>query len=101
MDIADRNKNTEKQAGNVSSTVTILRPFGPSIAKVRMPNGMINRINEYLSIELCSAKKTIDMGPFLAANVTQEIRLDDSFVTKSGLLQFLAKTTESWIQLLC
>jgi hypothetical protein len=98
MNIVDRNKNTENPSDNISSTMTILRPFGPSIAKVRMPDGMVNRINEYLSKELCFAQKTTDMGPFLAANVTQEIRLDDSFVTKSGLLHFLAKSTESWIQ---
>ena len=98
MDSVEYNKNKEEQNDNGSSTMTILRPFGPSIAKVRMPNGMVNRINEYLSKEIRSAEKTVDMGPFLASNVSQEIRLDDSFVTKSGLLQFLAKSTESWIQ---
>ena len=98
MEGAEYNKNVEAKNDNCSSTMTILRPFGPSIAKVRMPSVMVNRINDYLSKELRSATNTVDMGPFLASNVTQEIRLDDSFVEKSGLLQFLAKSAENWIQ---
>ena len=98
MEGAGHNKNAELKNENCASTMTIMRPFGPSIAKVRMPSGMVNRINNYLSKELRSATNTVDMGPFLASNVTQEIRLDDSFVEKSGLLQFLAKSAESWIQ---
>ena len=98
MEGAEHNKNVEAKNDNCSSTMTILRPFGPSIAKVRMPSVMVNRINDYLSKELRSATNTVDMGPFLASNVTQEIRLDDSFVEKSGLLQFLAKSAENWIQ---
>ena len=98
MEGAEYNKNVEAKNDNCSSTMTILRPFGPSIAKVRMPSVMVNRINDYLSKELRSTTNTVDMGPFLASNVTQEIRLDDSFVEKSGLLQFLAKSAENWIQ---
>jgi len=98
MDSFEYKKNSEKKNANRSSTMTILRPFGPSIAKVKMPNKILSRINDYLSNEIISSTKSIDMGPFLASNVTQEIRLDDSFVKKSGLLQFLAKSTESWIQ---
>ena len=98
MEGAEHNKNVEAKNDNCSSTMTILRPFGPSIAKVRMPSVMVNRINDYLSKELRSATNTVDMGPLLASNVTQEIRLDDSFVEKSGLLQFLAKSAENWIQ---
>ena len=98
MEGAEHNKIVEAKNDNCSSTMTILRPFGPSIAKVRMPSVMVNRINDYLSKELRSATNTVDMGPFLASNVTQEIRLDDSFVEKSGLLQFLAKSAENWIQ---
>lgn len=98
MDSAEYKKNTDEQNDNFSSTMTILRPFGPSIAKVRMPKGLVKEVNGYLSKELSSATKSLDMGPFLASNVTQEIRLDENFITKSGLLQFLAKSTESWIQ---
>ena len=98
MEGVEHNKNVEAKNDNCSSTMTILRPFGPSIAKVKMPSVMVNRINDYLSKELRSATNTVDMGPFLASNVTQEIRLDDSFVEKSGLLQFLAKSAENWIQ---
>ena len=98
MEGVEHNKNVEAKNDNCSSTMTILRPFGPSIAKVKMPSVMVNRINDYLSKELRSATNTVDMGPLLASNVTQEIRLDDSFVEKSGLLQFLAKSAENWIQ---
>lgn len=98
MEGAEHNKNVEAKNDNCSSTMTILRPFGPSITKVRMPSVMVNRINDYLSKELRSATNTVDMGPFLASNVTQEIRLDDSCVEKSGLLQFRAKSAENWIQ---
>tara|TARA_B100000989_G_scaffold295718_1_gene277339 strand:+ start:90 stop:761 length:672 start_codon:yes stop_codon:yes gene_type:complete len=98
MEGAEHNKNVEAKNDNFSSTMTILRPFGPSIAKVRMPSVMVNRINDHLSKELRSATNKVDMGLFLASNVTQEIRLDDSFVEKSGLLQFLAKSAENWIQ---
>ena len=65
---------------------TIFKPFGPSILKVKMPEELVKKINEYTdkkSKEKIEGGK-IDAGHDLAGNVTQEIYLDQKFMEESG-----------------
>jgi len=72
-------------------TFEIFRPFGPPIFKTRIPDTMINKMNNY-SEEIIKDKdkgKQLSHGDSLAGNVTQEFSLDESFVKDSGWLNLL------------
>ena len=72
-------------------TFEIFRPFGPPIFKTRIPDTMINKLNNY-SEEIINDKdkgKHLSNGDYLAGNVTQEFSLEENFVKDSGWLNFL------------
>ena len=63
-------------------SLEIIKPFGPSIAKIIMPDEIISSMNQYVEqIIMDSAKsKDLDYGYHLAGNVQQEFRLDLEFM---------------------
>jgi len=80
--------------------IQILKPFGPSVAKLKMPTELINILNDYVEKIISDEKKTkqLDYGNQLAGNVKQEFRLEDEFLKSSGLLEFLGKSSASWLK---
>ena len=77
----------------------ILKPFGPSIAKVVMPKQIINEMNQYVD-DLSNDKvkmDKLDHGQYLAGNVRNEFRLDIDFMKKIKWAEFLAKSCEKWL----
>ena len=72
--------------------VQVLRPFGPPIFKVKIPNELIIKINDYSELVFNDKKKlkTLDHGDQLAGNVTQEFLLEENFARDSGWLKFLS-----------
>ena len=79
--------------------IKFLRPFGPSIAKVQLPNEIINTLNEYVDKIILDQEKSkkLDFGKYLAGNVKQEILIEESLVRSSGLLNFLGNSVQEWI----
>ena len=77
----------------------VLRPFGPSIAKLRMPEDLINKLNEYTEKILNDKNKQdeLNYGKKLAGNVKQEFFIEKDFVEKSGWGKFLAEGVREWI----
>ena len=78
---------------------TIFKPFGPSILKVKMPDDLIKKLNEYTdkkSKDTLEGSK-LDAGSDLAGNVTQEIYLDEKFMKESGFGKFLLGEVSNWI----
>ena len=69
--------------------INIINPFGPSIAKVKIPDKIRN--NEKLS-------EKFDAGKTLIGNVKQEIFLSKEIIEESGWLSFLANSTRAWIK---
>ena len=88
---------TSSETENTSAPLTIHRPFGPSIAKVQMPKHFIDLLNSHIDAEEQGARNTLNFGSYLAANVSQELRLKDEFVRDIGFLEFLAKSAQVWI----
>ena len=78
----------------------ILTPFGPSIAKVKIPEKIIKTINDHVDEVRASEKisKKVDAGKNLIGNVSQEIFLNPEIIKKSGWLTFLANATGAWIK---
>ena len=77
----------------------VTRPFGPTIAKVSMPESLVKELNNYVDKTLIDKKKTqeLDYGKMLAGNVQQEFLLDKEFTVFSGWESFLKENTEKWI----
>ena len=77
-----------------------IKTFGPSIVKAKIPEQLLNDLNEYVDkiIEDKEKAKKLDLGPKLAGDVTQEIQLEGEFAKKIGWLQFLANVTSEWIK---
>ena len=77
----------------------ILRPFGPSIVKLKIPTNIIDDMNKYVDEVVKSDKKSkkLDFGPNLAGNVQQEIFLEIEFMKKIRWAEFLANSCARWI----
>ncbi len=84
----------------VENKIQIFRPFGPSIAKVVLPQEIIDNLNNYVEKVIVDEKKSneLDNGKNLAGNVKQEFRLENDLTKTSGLLNFLANSVSNWIE---
>jgi len=78
----------------------LISPFGPCIAKVKIPEKIIKTLNDHVDEIRASEKKSkkFDAGKSLIGNVTQEINLSPEIVKESGWLTFLANSTRAWIK---
>ena len=76
----------------------ILKPFGPSIVKVTIPDQVIIEMNKFVDDLSKNEEKmsSLDHGRHLAGNVTQEFRLDVDFMKKIKWAEFLASNVSSW-----
>ena len=77
----------------------VLKPFGPSIAKIIIPSQIISSMNEYVEEIIIDQKKlqSLDHGKNLAGNVQQEFRLDIEFMKKNNWAEFLGKSCQKWL----
>ena len=78
----------------------ILKPFGPSILKAKIPDEIILKLNDYVDqiIDDNEKSKSLNYGTALAGDVTQEFKLEQKFAMDSGWANFLAKCTKQWIE---
>ena len=78
----------------------LIKPFGPSIMKVKMPEDIVNRLNDYIDKIISDKKKSIELnyGNNLAGDVTQEFKLEQNFIKEVGWLDFLAKSTFQYVK---
>tara|TARA_B100001175_G_scaffold230104_1_gene196703 strand:- start:43 stop:675 length:633 start_codon:yes stop_codon:yes gene_type:complete len=80
--------------------LNLISPFGPTIAKVKIPEKIIKYINDHVD-KIRNSKnlsKKFDAGKSLIGNVTQEINLSAEVIKESGWLNFLADATKAWIK---
>ena len=80
--------------------LNIINPFGPSIAKVKIPEKIIKSLNDYVDKIRNNEKlsKKFDAGKSLIGNVSQEINLSAEIIKESGWLTFLGNATKAWIK---
>ena len=86
---------------NTESHLKIIRPFGPSLAIVSIPDFLIKKINDFVDSEISNTKNIsteLDAGPDLVGQVSQEIKLPKEIID-DGLYEFLYKSTEAYIKL--
>ena len=78
----------------------VLSPFGPKIAIIKIPNNIINKINQEVDKILGDEKKLkkSDYSKKLVGQVKQEIKLDNKFV-KNNILKFLTINIKKYIKI--
>jgi len=78
----------------------LITPFGPSIAKVKIPEKILKTLNDHVDKTRASKKMSekFDAGKSLIGNVSQEILLSQEIIKESGWLTFLANATRAWIK---
>jgi len=79
----------------------ILKVFGPSILKVKIPEEIIKTLNNYIENIITDEEKSkkLNFGENLAGDVTQEFILENDIINSSGWSNFLAKAVYEWIKI--
>ena len=77
----------------------IIRPFGPVIAKIKIPSDLLEKLNNYTKdvISNNEKKKILVHSKQLAGNVTQEFIINGEFGFSSGWFEFLSKNIQEYI----
>ena len=80
------------------SNFEVLKPFGPSIVKIKMPNEMIEQINKYVDSVINDEQKIkkLDEGDKLIGKVQQEFLMEVEFMKKIKWANFLAANVSNW-----
>ena len=78
----------------------IIRRFGPSIFKIKMPQKTVDKLNNYVDSLIKDQKKSkkLNYGEHLVGDVTQEFLLEKKIITESGWLNFLSTCVLKWIK---
>ena len=77
----------------------LIKPFGPSILKARIPIKILTELNEHIDNLIKINNANTNFGKKLAGDVTEEFNLDKEFMTKCGWLEFLGKCVYEWVKL--
>ena len=79
--------------------IEILKPFGPSIVKLKLPEKIIQEMNNYTDDVIKDNEKLnkLNWGDQLVGNVHQEFRLNVEFMKKIRWAEFLAEACQEWV----
>ena len=77
----------------------VIKPFGPSIVKIKMPNQMIDEMNSYVDSIINDEEKSkkLDEGSRLIGKVKQEFLMEYDFMKKIKWADFLASSVSRWV----
>ena len=78
-----------------------IKHFGPSVFKVKIPQNIVQDLNDYVDKIILDNKKQkeLDYGNKLIGDVAQEFKLEKEIMEKSGWIDFLAQSASKWIEL--
>ncbi len=79
----------------------LIKNFGPSVFAVKIPKNIIIELNSYVDKIIDDKKESEkqNYGKELVGDVTQEIKIDQSAIQKTGWINFLITCTKKWIEL--
>ena len=79
----------------------ILKIFGPSILKVKIPDEILKSLNNYVDKIIIDENKlkNLNHGDNLAGDVTQEFVLENDIMQSSGWGNFLGKLVYEWVKI--
>ena len=78
----------------------VIKNFGPSVLKVKIPKKIVETINDYIDKIILDKKKaeSLNAGNNLVGDVTHEFNLEQKFMKASGWDIFLASCVNKWIE---
>ena len=81
--------------------IKIIRNFGPSVLKVKIPEKIVNHLNNYVdeTVKNKEKSKKQNAGTGLVGDVTQEIHIENKTIKESGFGDFLAMCASKWIEI--
>ena len=81
--------------------IQLIKIFGPSILKVRIPEMILNNLNIYIDKIITDKEKSkeLDIGDRLVGDVTQEFELEQKIMQETGWGQFLSNCVSKWIEI--
>ena len=79
----------------------VLKPFGPSIVKIKMPKKKIEEINEYVDkvIQDENKIKELNEGDKLIGKVQQEFLMEINFMKQIKWAEFFSSYVSSWAKM--
>ena len=79
----------------------VIRPFGPTYAHAKIPNNIIEALNNYIDkiVKDKNKRDTLNFGESLVGDVTEEFLLEKEIAEKSGWLNFLGVCIQKWIDM--
>ena len=83
-----------------SSDFKIIKRFGPSVLKVKIPKNIIETLNNHFDKIILdkSESKRLNHGEDLVGDVTQESKLEKEIMEKSGWIKFLGSNIDKWMK---
>jgi len=81
--------------------IQLIKIFGPSILKARIPETILNNLNIYIDKIITDKEKSkeLDIGDRLVGDVTQEFELEQKIMQETGWGQFLSNCVSKWIEI--
>ena len=81
--------------------IKVVRPFGPTYAHVKIPNRILDSLNDYIDnlIKDKNKKTRLNFGESLVGDVTEEFLIEKEIAKKSGWLNFLGTCIQKWIEI--
>lgn len=88
----------ESRTNNLS--ISMVKPFGPSIIKLSLPPAMVSAMNDYVDnlVKDAAKLKALDHGSHLAGNVSQEILLEAEFMKTINWVGFIGSVCNEWLK---
>ena len=79
----------------------LIQAFGPPVLRTKIPEEIVNKLNNYIDDIISNDTKSdkLDHGKNLVGDVTQEFKLEQSFISESGWLKFLGQSVQKWFKL--
>ena len=79
----------------------VIRPFGPTYAHAKIPNNIIEALNNYIDkiVKDKNKRDTLNFGESLVGDVSEEFLLEKEIAEKSGWLNFLGVCIQKWIDM--
>ena len=83
-----------------SAQVEVIRPFGPTIAKTKIPQSLVDSLNSHCDswIKDKELRTSLNHGSTLAGNVTEELKISEEFLADGKLVKFLEDSVRYWIE---
>ena len=79
----------------------IIKRFGPSVLKVKMPKELIKKLNKHIDGIIKNKSKSIklDYGNYLVGDVTQEFKLEKKIIKNTGWDKFIKDPVNKWLEI--